>query len=155
MKARTYNILIGLVAVAIVGVLAWPYIRARPVVSADAPPTAAMMLADPPITARGHEDPLGLTIQPDGLSIENRTDGALEQCVVQILGGWAALVPIVPARATEFRFFTALIDSTDREAEAHMAGHTWKEFVLANAKAKTSVACRDINGNRVAMVFQP
>lgn len=43
MTARTYDILIGVVAVAIVGVLTWPYLRARP--NPDAPPQTAVATA--------------------------------------------------------------------------------------------------------------
>ena len=41
----------------------------------------------------------------------------------------------------------------EHEFQAHVAGKTLREFVLANATAKTSVACQDINGRRVTAVL--
>lgn len=147
----------GLILLAALGGLLigfWIIASAARNLAAPAPRTVPLRGA--PAAERAPDDArLGLTIQPDGLSIENRTDGILEQCVVTILGGWSARVPIIPARTSEFRFFTVLFDSEEHEREAALAGHPWREFVLANATANTSVACRDGNGRHVAATFHP
>lgn len=154
MKSRIYDILIGIVVIAIISVVTWSYLRARPAEKIAEP--ALVAVPQPTRTAQPSSTPvssLALTIQPDGLTIENRTNGPLEQCVVQILGGWAALVPVIPAHASEFRFFTMLFGSEDHEFQAHVAGKQFGAFAYANATAKTTVACRDINGRRVVTVF--
>lgn len=99
------------------------------------------------------EAPLALTIGSETLRLENRTDGPLEQCVIEIFGGFVGQMPVIPAHGQVDRFFTALFDSEDHEFQAHVAGKTFQEYVHANATAKTSVACQDINGRRVTTAF--
>jgi predicted nucleic acid-binding Zn ribbon protein len=106
-----------------------------------------------PIAAEMHDAPLAVTIQPDGLRLENRTNGPLDDCFVEILGGFIARVPVIPAHGATDRSLLVLFDSEDHENEAHRAGKTIRDFLLDNATAKTSVACQDINGRRVTTVF--
>jgi hypothetical protein len=121
--------------------------------SAPPPPSPVARKADS--IAAPRPPPLALALGPELLSVENRTDGPLEQCLVQIFGGWVGLVPAIHAHSTESSFFTALFDSEDHEYQAHVAGQTFQEYVFANATTKTTVTCRDLDGQRVAMVFRP
>lgn len=142
------------VAAAVAVVFAIPVLMALSTPAAPAvSPTPGASTPVAAATAPVREDPISLTIDPSGLRIENRTAGPLEQCLVQIFGGWTALVPVIPARTAEYRFFTALFDSEAHSREAHMAGEQFGAFVLKNASAKTTVACRDVQGRRVTMLF--
>jgi hypothetical protein len=113
----------------------------------------ASSVATAEIATKAREDPIALMIHQDGLSIENHTESPLDNCFVEILGGFVAQVPVIPARGRVDRNFVVLFDSEDHEFQAHVAGKTFDEFVLANATAKTSVACQDINNHHVTALF--
>lgn len=97
--------------------------------------------------------PLALSLHADGLVVTNQTAAPLDQCTVEILGGFIGRIPILPAQSAEARSFVQLFDSADHEYEAHAAGQTFEAYVYQNASTKTVVSCRDLNGRRVAQTF--
>jgi len=61
---------------------------------------------------------------------------SLDNCFIEILGGSVAQVPVIPGRGVTDRSFLVLFDSKEHESQAHVAGKTFREFVLAKATRK-------------------
>lgn len=154
---RIYDIAIVAVATAIVGVLVWPWTRgphgATSTVATLTPPIPQGQARAAQTAPAASRSPLVVTVQPSGLVLENTTASPMENCLIQIFGGYTAHVDVIAAHGRSDMFYTVLFDSPDHEFEANLAGKPFDDFIVERAKTRTLAMCHDVSGQRVAAVI--